>query len=593
LIPLDALSYLGIFVRRNWLLPALLISGLACAPGATRTTQSPLAASTGPSSQPLLPALRIAADSFLALSESQQSEGLWPDLSDETRLSGEARLDRIAVWLRAIDHDRLSPSDELLYDNLRESVDASVASRVCRTELWAITNQFTGWHVAASNLARVQSVGSDDARSTALTVFRALPAVIAAERAMLERGLDSGYTASRAVTAVVVRQYDDLLPSDPERSPLYAPAVRDSTLAFRAAWRALLADSIYPAARAEQSFLREVYLPHARAEGSLSALPNGVECYAASLRQQTSMRADVDSIMRSARRDVDRITARLAPLVLDLTGERDVARGVIRLRSDPQFTFASRDSVLAAYRAMTTRAATLIGKVVAEFGPEPLVVTPYPDFQERAGLPPQYLRASDDESRPAQFMVNLSRTERMSVADAVAHEAYPGHHLQRIAERRGAVVHPVMRTLFFGGFIEGWGIYSEQLAEEMGLFQTPLDRVGYLVHLLDVAVAAYLDVGYHTRGWSRQNLVDTMIVVGGRPKAMAEAYADRHAATPGQLATYYIGYEAIRSDRERAQRALGGRFQSPAFHREVLKDGTVTLASLGAKVDRWIAERRR
>jgi uncharacterized protein (DUF885 family) len=297
--------------------------------------------------------------------------------------------------------------------------------------------------------------------------------------------------------------------------------------------------------------------------------------------------------MRNARRDLDRITAQLAPLVVELTGERDVGRGVIQLRSDARFTFPSRDSVLPAYQAMTARASTLIGKVVAEFGPEPLTVTPYPEFQERANLPPQYLRAPTDGSRPAQFLVNLSRTERMSVANAVAHEAYPGHHLQHIAERHGAVVHPVMRSMFFGGFIEGWGIYSELLADEMGLYENKLDRAGYLVHLLDVAVAAYLDVGFHARGWSRQNLVDTMVVLGGRPRAMAEAYADRHAATPGQLATYYVGYEAIHSYREKAQRALGPRFRSPEFHREVLKDGTMTLASLGAKVDRWIAAEQR
>ena len=149
-----------------------------------------------------------------------------------------------------------------------------------------------------------------------------------------------------------------------------------------------------------------------------------------------------------------------------------------------------------------------------------------------------------------------------------------------------------MRDLSFGGFTEGWGIYAERLGDEMGLYVTPLDRVGYLVHLLDVAVAAYLDIGYHTRGWSRQQLVDSMVALGGRSPAMAGAYADRHAATPGQLATYYIGFEAIRSYREAAERALGARFRSPEFHYEVLKDGTITLASLGAKVDRWVAAHR-
>ena len=580
-------------MRNNrFALPTLFVV-IACAPGSTTSTAA-VPAPSAESSTRLFPALRVAADSFLAFTRPQSNASVWPDLSDSTRLRGRARVDRVASALRSIDRASLTqPRDQLLYDNLRESAESSIGARMCRTHLWSVTNQFSGWHVAASNTARVQPIGSDSARTRALAVFRALPAAMSAERAMLQRGLDSGFTASRAVVAAVVRQYDDLLPSDPTRSPLYAPAAKDSTPGFQAAWRALLADTIYPAARAQQEFLRDQYTHRARAEGSMSALPNGVSCYAASLRAQTSVQADVDTIMRNARRDLDRITAQLAPLVLELTGERNVSRGVFQLRSDPRFTFPSRDSVLLAYQAMTRRAETLIDRVVAEFGPEPITVTPYPEFQERANLPPQYLRAPDDRSRPAQFLVNLARTERMSVANAAAHEAYPGHHLQRIAARRAADVHPVMQALFFGGFTEGWGIYSERLADEMGLYESKLDRAGYLVHLLDVMVAAYLDIGYHTRGWTRKDLADTMVVLGGRPQAMAEAYADRHAATPGQLATYYIGYQAIRSYREQAERALGARFRSPEFHREVIKDGTITLASLGAKVERWVAAQRR
>ena len=565
---------------------------VGCAPQPSASPAAPAPSSAGPTE--LAPALRVAADSFLAFSRTQAGGTVWADLSDSTRLRGRARVDRVATMLRAIDRSALTqPADQLLYDNLRESTESSIGARMCRTHLWAISNQFAGWHVAASNTARVQTVGTDAARERALTLFRALPAVMAAERSMLQRGLDSGYTASRDVVAAVVRQYDDLLTADPTRSPLFAPANRDSTPAFRVAWQALLVDTIYPAARAHQMFLRDRYAPRARPGGSMSTLPDGTRCYSASLRAQTSVQADIDTIMRNARRDLDRVTAQLAPLVVELTGEHDVSRGVILLRSDPRFTFPSRDSVLLAYRAMTTRAQGLIGTVVAGFSPESIVVSPDPDFQERANLPPQYLRAPDDNSRPAQFLVNLARTERMSVANAAAHEAYPGHHLQRIAARRAAGIHPVMQTLSFGGFSEGWGIYAERLGDEMGLYESRLDRAGYLVHLLDVMVAAYLDIGYHTRGWTRQDLTDSMVVHGGRPRAMAEAYADRHAATPGQLATYYIGFQAISSNRERAARALGSRFRAPEFHHEVLEDGTITLASLGAKVERWIAAQRR
>ena len=543
----------------------------------------------------LHPVLVAAADSFAALS----AEGLravtesWGDGSDSARLAGWRRQDAVAARLAAVPRAALAdPAARLLHANLSEISEARRGARACRYHLWAVTSQFGGWHVAASNAARVQPVGSDSARAKAIAHFAKLPAVMRTHRAALERGLDSGWTQSRAVVATVVRQIDDLLPDTIERSPLWAPAERDSSPEFRARWRALLADSIYPAGRAYRAWLDATYAPRARAEGSLSALPAGVACYEAGLRAQTSVRVDADSLLAAARRDYDRIARELAPLVRQLTGEADLGRGVVALRTDPRFTFSSRDSILAAYRAMTKTAESRIGRVVAGFAPESVAVLPYPAFQENAGLPPQYLRASDDGSRPAQFMVNLSRTERMSVANAVAHEAYPGHHLQRIASMRAPVVHPALRTLFVGGFIEGWGIYSERLADEMGLYETPLDRAGYLVHLLDVMVAAWLDAGYHAKGWSRQALIDTMIVKGGRPPAMAAAYADRHAATPGQLATYYVGFEAIVRQRERAERELGARFRSPEFHREILQDGTVTLASLEYKTTRWIAREK-
>jgi uncharacterized protein (DUF885 family) len=151
-----------------------------------------------------------------------------------------------------------------------------------------------------------------------------------------------------------------------------------------------------------------------------------------------------------------------------------------------------------------------------------------------------------------------------------------------------------MRYIGVSGFSEGWGIYSEEIAGEMGMYTTALDSVGVLVHLLDVAVGNYLDIGFHTRAWTRENLVDSMVTLGGRTRAQAEAYADRHAALPGQLATYYFGYRAIRAARMRAERDLGKAFDMPRFHYEVLRDGSVTLSSLQAKMERWVrAEKAR
>lgn len=566
-------------MNNRLLLPSIATALIA---GAQTAAQQPVATNAP------VP-LSVIADSFVSLNRPRAGARVWADLSDSTRIESRIRVDRIAASLDGPRHPAdTGAMNEMLRDNLVEVVSGSVASRVCRFHLWSVPNQFSGWHVAASNWTRTVNVGDDSSRARALRALRELTSVMADERALLQRGLDSGYTSSAPVIAAVVRQFTDLLPDDaPTKSPLFAPALRDSSVAFKEAWLTALIEWVYPAAGSYRRWLTDVYMPRARANGSLAQQRDGIACYRASLRQQSSAAIDPDSTMAQARRDATRLRDELAPLVLKLTGERDVGRAVQALRADTRFTFSSRDSILPEYRRVTLKAASLFPKVIAGFTEEPIDVVPYPEFQERAGLPPQYLRAPPDRSRPAQFMVNLSRTERMSVPNAVAHEGYPGHHLQRIAANRAGSAHPVLGTLNVGGFMEGWGIYAEVLADDMGLYDSDLTRAGYLVHILDVALGAYLDIGYHTRGWTREMLVDSMMVLGGRPRANAEAYADRHAGTPGQLAIYYIGYNAIMGARRDAEKRLGARFSLPEFNREVIRDGSITLASMTRKLGRW------
>src|SRR5690349_12556081 len=157
----------------------LLLALAACSRPHATPSATP-ASSTNPT---ITPALRVAADSFLAIQNTQTSSSIWADLSDSSRLRGRARIDGVSTQLRQINRRSLTqPHDQLLYDNLEESVDASIGSRFCRTHLWTVSSQFAGWHVAASNAARVQAVGTETARERALANFRELPAVIANER---------------------------------------------------------------------------------------------------------------------------------------------------------------------------------------------------------------------------------------------------------------------------------------------------------------------------------------------------------------------------------------------------------------------------
>ncbi|HEX6943943.1 MAG TPA: DUF885 family protein, partial [Gemmatimonadaceae bacterium] len=326
--------------------------------------------------------LATIADSFVALNRPRGGTRVWADLSDSTRIDTRNRLDRIAAALNGAPHPGdTGAMNQMLRDNLVEVVNSSIASRVCRFHLWSTPNQFGGWHVAASNWARTVRVGDDSSRARALRALLELPDAMHDERGLLQRGLDSGYTSSAPVMTVVAAQYGDLLPDDVTRSPLFAPALRDSSPEFRTAWRAALTDRVYPAAAGHRRWLTGEYVPRARPNGSLSGQPEGVACYRASLRAQSSGAADPESVMTQARLDATRLREQLGPLVTRLTGEADAGRAIRALRADARFTFSSRDSILPEYQRVTAKAASLFPKVVAGYEAEPLDVVPYPEFQ--------------------------------------------------------------------------------------------------------------------------------------------------------------------------------------------------------------------
>lgn len=180
----------------------------------------------------------------------------------------------------------------------------------------------------------------------------------------------------------------------------------------------------------------------------------------------------------------------------------------------------------------------------------------------------------------------------MDISSSVTHEAWPGHHLQIVWTGRRPDQHPALRLLSTGAFVEGWGMYAERLAYEAGLVDDELLRAGLLAHLVDALVGMEIDPSLHVFGMSRAAAVDSMTAISIRPRAQAESYADRHAATPGQIVTYMTGYLEIVALRDEARAALGDRFDLRAFHDVVLNDGALPLPMLRAKVRRWITDRR-
>ena len=261
------------------------------------------------------------------------------------------------------------------------------------------------------------------------------------------------------------------------------------------------------------------------------------------------------------------------------------------VRTDAALLMYDADSVLDAYRARLAHARIAAHDLFKEFPVAPITVQTIPRDQAPNSAPAAYIRATS--TSPARLLVNAYQpggVARMNVAFGTAHEAYPGHHFQRLYSDAHGVDGRFNPNA--SAFSEGWGIYAEQLGDESGLYDQPLDRLGYLTHLLDVFMALQIDVGMHAFGWTEAQARDTMMVVAGRSDVQAEAYARRHTATPGQLASYGIGYLAIIAARHEAMAQLGTRFDIREFHDVVLRDGSVPLPVMVDHVTKWIAQLR-
>jgi uncharacterized protein (DUF885 family) len=519
----------------------------------------------------------------------------WSDNSLAFQATWSREQDTYLARLREVNADGLFGQPEwLIHGMLRESLEGAAATRVCRFELWDV-DQIFGWQIGVSQQAATARAETPEDRARTLARWRDLPRFVGVEMENLRTGLAAGYAAPRENVLRVIDQVQGLVPDSVEASPFWALTTRSDDPAYVREMTGIVRDDLYPALRAYLAFLRTDYLPRARTDVGLWSLPDGAACYRGVIRRSTSLDVAPEELARMARAARMELEAELLPLATAATGETDLSAARERLRTDPALTFGSREAKLAAARAQIDTLRTLMPRAFSRVPTTPLIVEPGAAYMERSRPGAWYDDAPMDGSRPAVFYINLGNAERaprMELSTATSHEGWPGHHLQRAWLQERPVPHDVIRLLGTSAFTEGWGMYAERVADEIGAFGDPLMRAGVYAHLADALVALEIDPGVHVGRWTREQAVDSMMTISRRPRAQAEVYADRHAATPGQLITYMTGYLEIVRLREQARRELGSAFNLRRFHDVVLDDGPVTLPMLRAKVERWIASEK-
>ncbi|HSE26912.1 MAG TPA: DUF885 domain-containing protein [Gemmatimonadales bacterium] len=505
-----------------------------------------------------------------------------------------AREDAWLAELRAIDPAGLEGTDAAVpWAFALDRLEASVARRACRTELWNVSPTWTGWQSMLASTFAQQPVGTPGERADALARLLAVPAYLDTEVANLRAGMAAGYLAPASNVTAVVRQVDAMLAGALEASPFHDPASRAADTAFARQVRGIVADSINPAIRRYRTFLAGEY--RGRAAAGVSANPDGAACYAASVRSHTSLVLEGREIHESGLREMQRIQAEMSRIAGESFDTEDVKALLERLRTDPKYTFRTEADVIAYARAAVDRAAIAIHDWVGFVPDAKLEVRPFPAYQQASGGG-FYSAGSLDGSRPGTYELGTHRPESISKAGMEAtafHEAYPGHHLQMSVALFGKGVHPLLRYMYVPAAAEGWGLYSELLADEMGLYSSDLDRLGMLSNQALRAARLVVDPGMHVLGWTREQAIGYMLEHTAESRAAIESEVNRYLAVPGQATAYLIGSLEIQRLRKDAEARLGEAFDIKAFHDVILRDGAVTLPMLREAVDRWVRERAR
>jgi uncharacterized protein (DUF885 family) len=499
------------------------------------------------------------------------------------------------AWLAELDAlgapAEIGSRDWVTHGVLRESLAGSVAYRACRTELWSVSAA-TGWHSNLPVLFEIQPVDTPEQRQQAVDRLSRLAGFIDVEIENLREGLALGYSAPRGNVPAVIEESRALLA---EGSPLLSPAERAGDPQLRVRLQAVLDREVAPAVERYAHFLEGTYLARAREAIAVRANPGGDACYPAAVRHFATVDPGAERIHAKGLEQLERIRAEMQEIAdAHFPGER-LDDLLARLGTDPRFTFRSREAVAEYARQALDRARAKMPEAFAALPRAGVEVRPYPAYREASGTG-EYISSSEDGTRPGIYYIAVRDPERRSIAgqeSVLFHETYPGHHLQgAIALELGDRVHPLARYLWNSGYGEGWALYSERLADELGLYSGPVDRLGMLSDQAARAARLVVDSGIHVKGWSRQQAVDAMRAHTAWEPSDIEAEVDRYIAWPGQATAYMLGMLEIRRLRARAEAELGPAFDLRAFHARVLDSGAISLPMLAESIEAWIRQRQ-
>lgn len=521
-------------------------------------------------------------------------------LPDASPAADDARRTALFEFQRrilALKSSKLRESDalnrELLTRSIADDLEMSAfdTARLPFTAYWSFSS-------LGEDLARETIIRNRQEADAYLSRLKALSGYYDQQISNARRGLATGFVQPKLVVEVALRTAKKQAGPDADTSPLLTPLDHlptnipaEAQAQLRVSAVEILKQQVVPAQRRIAEFLEKEYLPKARTGLAARDLPDGERYYRAAVRHYTTTSLSPDEVHEIGLNEVKRIHAEMEAVIAKAGFNGDVPAFIAFLRTDPQFYAHSREELLQRYQVVAKRIDPELPRLFGRLPRLTYGVKPIPTATEEGQTTGYYEGGSPERGVSGTLAVNLSHLDQRplyEVPTLALHEGVPGHHLQIALSQELGDAPKFRRHLDYTAFVEGWGLYAEQLGDELGVYSTPYERFGQLSYEMWRACRLVADTGIHWLRWSREQARSCFLENTALSVHNIDTEVDRYISWPGQALAYKIGELKIMSLRRRAETELGDRFDERRFHDAVLLGGALPLDVLEARIVSWI-----
>ena len=503
--------------------------------------------------------------------------------------------------LSKIDVNKLDENDNISYELLSFVLNDIIAYYDFERFLNPLLSD-SGFH--SSLVYNVRPLYNYEQVKNYLNKLNSIPQYVDQYLPLLRRGIEKGVSQPLVIFNGYESTYDDHITDNYESNYFYSPfknlpkdlsqAHKDSILTEA---KKAIEKNVVPQFVRIKEFFETEYYPNTRKTIGVSETPNGYEFYQNRINYYTtSKNYTADEIHQIGLNEVSRIKKEMIKIIEELRFKGSFEEFFKFLRTDSQFYAKTPEALLMYARDISKRADEQLPRFFKTLPRKPYGVAPVPDAIAPKYTGGRYVGTSKNSTDPGYYWVNtydLKSRTLYTIPALTVHEAVPGHHLQSALNNElGDSIPRFRRNLYLSAYGEGWGLYTEFLADEMGIYTTPYEQFGKFTYEMWRACRLVIDTGIHAKGWSREEAVDFMSKNTALSLHEVNTEIDRYISWPGQALSYKIGELKIRQLRNKAKKELKEKFDIREFHEKILEYGTVTLSTLERRINNYISEKK-